>query len=35
MKSITKQKSPEDIQQGLNGFDKVVIIGCGTFTTMT
>ena len=35
MKSITKQKSPEDIQQGLNGFDKVFIIGCGTCTTMT
>jgi ferredoxin len=35
MKSITRQKSPEDIEQGLNGFDKVFIIGCGTCTTMT
>src|SRR4030042_1475366 len=35
MKSITKQKSLEDIKQGLNGLDKVFIIGCGTCTTMT
>jgi ferredoxin len=35
MKSITKQKSRDDIQQGLNGLDRVFIIGCGTCTTMT
>jgi ferredoxin len=35
MKSITKQKSRDDIKQGLNGLDRVFIIGCGTCTTMT
>ena len=35
MKSITKQKSQEEIQQGLEGQDRVFIIGCGTCTTMT
>ena len=35
MKSITKQKSQEEIQQGLKGLDRVFIIGCGTCTTMT
>ena len=35
MKSITKQKSPEEIQQSLTGLDRVFIIGCGTCTTMT
>ncbi|MFH1646474.1 MAG: methylenetetrahydrofolate reductase C-terminal domain-containing protein [Chloroflexota bacterium] len=35
MKSITRQKSPEDIQQGLSGLDRVFIVGCGTCTTMT
>ena len=35
MKSITKQKSLDEIQQGLNGLDRVFIIGCGTCTTLT
>ena len=35
MKSITKQKSQDEIQQGLNGLDRVFIVGCGTCTTMT
>jgi ferredoxin len=35
MKSITKQKSPDEIQQSLDGLDRVFIIGCGTCTTMT
>lgn len=35
MKLITKQKSQEEIQQGLKGLDRVFIIGCGTCTTMT
>jgi hypothetical protein len=35
MKSITKQKSPEEIQQQLEGLGQVYIVGCGTCTTMT
>ena len=35
MKSITKQKSREEIQKALDGLDRVFIIGCGTCTTMT
>ena len=35
MKSITKQKSFEEIEQQLDGFDRVYIAGCGTCTTMT
>jgi ferredoxin len=35
MKSITKQKSPDEIQQSLKGLDRVFIIGCGTCTSMT
>jgi ferredoxin len=35
MKSITRQKSLDEIQQGLNGLDRVFIIGCGTCTTLT
>jgi len=35
MKSITRQKSIEDIQQSLNGLDKIFVVGCGTCTTMT
>jgi len=35
MKSITKQKSIEDIQEGLKGLDKIFVVGCGTCTTMT
>jgi ferredoxin len=35
MKSITKQKPFEEIQQQLEGFDRVYIAGCGTCTTMT
>ena len=34
MKSITKQKPSEEIQQQLDRFDRVFIIGCGTCTTM-
>jgi len=35
MKSITKQKSFEEIEQQLANLDRVFIIGCGTCTTMT
>ena len=35
MKSITKQKTPEEIEQQLGGLDRVYIIGCGTCATMT
>jgi hypothetical protein len=35
MKSITKQKSIEEIQQQLEGMGRVYIVGCGTCTTMT
>ena len=35
MKSITKQKPLEEIQQQLEGLSRVYIIGCGTCTTMT
>lgn len=35
MKSITRQKTIEDIQKGLDGLDRVFVIGCGTCTTMT
>jgi len=35
VKSITRQKSQEEILQGLKGLDKVFIVGCGTCTTMT
>jgi hypothetical protein len=35
MKSITKQKPFEEIQQQLEGFDRVYVAGCGTCTTMT
>jgi len=35
MKSITKQKPIDEVQQQLNGFDRIYIIGCGTCTTMT
>lgn len=35
MKSITKQKSIEEIQQQLEGIGRVYIVGCGTCTTMT
>ena len=35
MKSITKQKPIEEIQQMLEGLDKVYIIGCGTCATVT
>ena len=35
MKSITKQKSLEEIEQQLEGLDRVYVIGCGTCTTMT
>ncbi|MFC1920188.1 methylenetetrahydrofolate reductase C-terminal domain-containing protein [Chloroflexota bacterium] len=35
MKSITKQKPVEEIEQMLEGLDKVYIIGCGTCATVT
>ena len=35
MKSITRQKTMEEIQRGLKGLDRVFVIGCGTCTTMT
>jgi len=35
MKSITRQKSQEEILKLLEGFDRIFIIGCGTCTTMT
>jgi len=35
MKSITKQKPFDEIQQQLEDFDRIYIIGCGTCTTMT
>ncbi len=35
MKSITKQKSVEEIEQELGGFDRIYIAGCGTCATMT
>ncbi len=35
MKSITRQKPFEEIQEQLADFDRVFIIGCGTCTTMT
>ena len=35
MKSITKQKPFEEVQQLLEKFDRVYIIGCGTCATMT
>ena len=35
MKSITRQKPPEEIDQQLDGLDRVYIIGCGTCATMT
>jgi hypothetical protein len=35
MKSITKQKTFEEIEQQLDGLDRVYIAGCGTCATMT
>jgi hypothetical protein len=35
MKSITKQKTMDEIQRLLQGLDRVFIVGCGTCTTMT
>jgi ferredoxin len=35
MKSITKQKPFDEIEQQLAGLDRVYIIGCGTCATMT
>jgi hypothetical protein len=35
MKSITRQKKMEEIQNSLQGMDKVFVIGCGTCTTLT
>jgi ferredoxin len=35
MKSITKQKPLEEIEQQLEGLERVYIIGCGTCATMT
>lgn len=35
MKSITRQKPFEEIEEQLANFDRLFIIGCGTCTTMT
>lgn len=35
MKSITRQKSLDEIQEQLKGLDRTFIIGCGTCATMT
>jgi len=35
MKSITRQKSLDEIQEHLTNLDRIFIIGCGTCTTMT
>ena len=35
MKSITRQKSLDEVQEQLKGLDRIFIIGCGTCTTMT
>ena len=35
MKSITKQKPFDEVEQLLEGFDRVYIVGCGTCATMT
>jgi len=35
MKSITRQKTFEEIKEQLTGLDRVFIIGCGTCATMT
>lgn len=35
MKSITKQKSFDEIVQQVGGFDRMYIVGCGTCATMT
>jgi ferredoxin len=35
MKSITKQKPFQEIEQQLAGLDRVFIVGCGTCATMT
>jgi len=35
MKSITKQKSIDEIKQQLDGMERAYIVGCGTCATMT
>jgi len=35
MKSITRLKSLDDVEQQIEGLDRVYIIGCGTCATMT
>ena len=35
MKSITKQKPFDEVEQQLDRFDRVYIVGCGTCATMT
>jgi len=35
MKSITRQKGIEEIEQQLEGLDRIYIVGCGTCATMT
>jgi ferredoxin len=35
MKSITRQKSLDEIEQQIEGLERVYIIGCGTCATMT
>ena len=34
MKSITKQKTFDEVTEMLNKLDRVFIVGCGTCTTM-
>ena len=35
MKSITKQKTIEEIERELSNLDKIFVVGCGTCTTLT
>ena len=35
MKAITKQKTNDEIQQQLDGLDRIYLVGCGTCATMT
>ena len=35
IRSITQKKNDEEIEQLLNGFNRIFIIGCGTCTTLT
>ncbi len=35
MKSMTRQKPMEEIEQSLKGLDKIFVVGCGTCSTLT